>query len=93
SASPRPPAEEGFKVIVISGLTKNVHKGHLEEIFGAYGRVVGLDLPIFKVSGLNRGKAALEYEGPAQAKEAIRCMDGGVLDGSQLSVQVSFPSI
>jgi hypothetical protein len=36
-------------VIVVSGLTKNVHRGHLEEIFGEYGKVVGLDLPLFKV--------------------------------------------
>ena len=39
----------GYRVIVVSGLTKNVHKGHLDEIFGVYGRVTGLDLPLFKV--------------------------------------------
>lgn len=41
--------EKGFKVIVVSGLTKNVHKGHLEEVFGEYGKITGLDLPLFKV--------------------------------------------
>jgi RNA-binding protein with serine-rich domain 1 len=41
--------EDGFKVIVVSGLTKNVHRGHLVEIFEVYGKVVGLDLPLFKV--------------------------------------------
>ncbi|EJT45492.1 RNA binding protein [Trichosporon asahii var. asahii CBS 2479] len=89
--SPRAPSAggsaSGSRVIVIDGLTKNVHPGHLREIFGFYGRVTGLDLPVFKVSGLNRGKAALEFDRPNQAEEAVRCMDGGILDGSVLKVQ------
>lgn len=40
-------------------------------------------------AGLNRGKAALEFDRPNQAEEAVRCMDGGILDGSVLKVQVS----
>lgn len=36
-------------VIVVTGLSKNVLTPHLEEIFGEYGRVTGLDLPVFKV--------------------------------------------
>ena len=43
------PPNGGFKVIVIGGITKNVSRGHLEEIFGEYGRVTGCDLPVFKV--------------------------------------------
>ncbi|KAL1405173.1 hypothetical protein Q8F55_008798 [Vanrija albida] len=78
-----------FRVIVVSGLSKNVHNGHLEEIFGEYGKVTGLDLPVFKVSGLNRGKAAIEFERASSAEEAVRCMDGGILDGSALKVQVN----
>jgi RNA-binding protein with serine-rich domain 1 len=41
--------EGGHRVIVISGLTKNVHRGHLEEIFGVYGKVTGADVPVFKI--------------------------------------------
>lgn len=51
--SPRAPSAggsaSGSRVIVIDGLTKNVHPGHLREIFGFYGKVTGLDLPVFKV--------------------------------------------
>ena len=43
-----------FRVVVVSGLTKNVHRGHLEEIFGVYGRVTGLDLPLFRVCECHR---------------------------------------
>jgi RNA-binding protein with serine-rich domain 1 len=48
SRSPSP-QESGPRVIVISGLTKNVTRGHLEEIFGVYGRVTGADVPVFKI--------------------------------------------
>ncbi|RSH86391.1 uncharacterized protein EHS24_004641 [Apiotrichum porosum] len=75
------------KVVVVQGLSKNVYPAHLREIFGVYGRVTGLDLPVFKFSGLNRGKAAIEFDAAAAADDAVRCMDGGVLDGSVLRVQ------
>lgn len=39
----------GMKVVIVSGLTKNVRREHLEEIFGKYGRVTGLDLPTFAI--------------------------------------------
>ncbi|WWD18181.1 hypothetical protein CI109_102630 [Kwoniella shandongensis] len=79
----------GSRVIVVSGLSKNVQKGHLEEIFGEYGKITGLDLPLFKVSGLNRGKAAIEFDRASEAEKAVKHMDGGQLDGSFLSVQIS----
>ena len=41
-----------------------------------------------RVAGLNRGKAALEFEGSEMAEKAVKCMDGGQLDGSFLTVQV-----
>lgn len=45
-----PPADDGpLAVIVVEGLSKNVMRAHLEEIFGEYGKVTGLDLPLFKV--------------------------------------------
>lgn len=39
----------GYRVIVVQGLSRNVLATHLREIFGEYGRVTGLDLPVFKV--------------------------------------------
>jgi RNA recognition motif-containing protein len=76
--------EVGFRVIVVSGLTKNVMKGHLEEIFGEYGRVTGLDLPLFKVCELfqlankyvyqyvyrKRGSEALTVSSRPQSRES-----------------------
>ncbi|WVQ71294.1 hypothetical protein IAR50_000821 [Cryptococcus sp. DSM 104548] len=90
SPAPRGPrSDDGFKVVVVSGLSKNVQVGHLEEIFGEYGRVVRVDMPLFEVSGLNRGKAALEFENSKAAEQAKKHMDGGQLDGSVLKVDIS----
>ena len=47
-----PTGGDGHRVIVVGGLTKNVSRGHLEEIFGEYGKVTGCDLPVFKVCEL-----------------------------------------
>lgn len=49
----------GMRVVIVSGLTKNVRREHLEEIFGKYGRVTGLDLPTFAIC-----KSAGDLEGP-----------------------------
>jgi RNA-binding protein with serine-rich domain 1 len=45
----RAASPESHHVIVVQGLSRNVLPAHLREIFGAYGRVTGLDLPVFKV--------------------------------------------
>lgn len=44
---------------------------------------------MFRLAGLNRGKAALEFANPDEADKAVTHMNGGQLDGSILSVQVS----
>ncbi|KAJ9125833.1 hypothetical protein QFC24_002617 [Naganishia onofrii] len=85
------PAGRGpaWRVVIVSGLTKNVRREHLEEIFGKYGRITGVDLPIFAKSGQNRGKAAIEYINAAAAEKARDHMDQGQLDGSVLTVVLS----
>jgi hypothetical protein len=35
------------KVVVITNLTRNVVEAHLQSIFGFYGEVVKIDLPIY----------------------------------------------
>ena len=43
--------------IVVEKLTKNVNHGHLEEIFGKYGTIKDIDLPMNRhcVQVANRG--------------------------------------
>ncbi|KDQ20708.1 hypothetical protein BOTBODRAFT_169432 [Botryobasidium botryosum FD-172 SS1] len=77
------------KVVVISNLTRNVLAAHLQKIFGHYGEVRKIDLPTYPKSGQNRGKAALEFMESSSAHIAASHMNGGQLDGSILTVELS----
>jgi hypothetical protein len=35
------------KVVIITNLTRNVVESHLQTIFGFYGRILKIDLPLF----------------------------------------------
>jgi RNA-binding protein with serine-rich domain 1 len=45
------------------------------------------------VAGLNRGKAAVEFSEASEAEKAVKHMNGGQLDGSFLTIQVSPSSL
>ncbi|KAF5321826.1 hypothetical protein D9619_000976 [Psilocybe cf. subviscida] len=77
------------RVIIITNLTRNVAESHLRTIFGFYGHITKLDLPLFLKSGQNKGKAALEFSTPSEAHKAASHMDGGQLDGASLKVELS----
>jgi len=101
STSPRPldidedmnndtaPENPNAKVVIVTNLTKSVFETHLQTIFGFYGEIVKVDLPLYATSGQNRGKAALEYADAAAAHKAAAHMNGGQLDGAIVNVEVS----
>ncbi|KAG9317252.1 hypothetical protein JVU11DRAFT_1446 [Chiua virens] len=81
--------KKDVKVVVVNGLSRNVAQTHLQTIFGFYGEVVKIDLPLYTKSGQNRGKASLEYADPSSARKAASHMNGGQLDGLVLKVELS----
>ncbi|KIM45837.1 hypothetical protein M413DRAFT_7918 [Hebeloma cylindrosporum] len=88
------PAEKpDTKVIVVTNLTRNVVESHLKTIFGFYGHITKIDLPVFGKSGQNRGKAALEFADSASAQKAASHMDGGQLDSATVKVELSQTTI
>ena len=72
-------------------LTRNVNKLHVEEIFGLYGKLKNVDLPLDRVNLLSRGLAYVEYELAEDAEKAKMFMDGGWVDGQPVSVQLVLP--
>ncbi|KAJ9632208.1 hypothetical protein H2203_000611 [Taxawa tesnikishii (nom. ined.)] len=50
--------------IVVEKLTKNVNEGHLREIFGTYGSIADLDMPMNRQFMTNRGTAYILYSTP-----------------------------
>jgi len=57
STSPRPldggdidmdtSSKENAKVVIVTNLTRNVVESHLQTIFGIYGQITKIDLPLF----------------------------------------------
>ncbi|PBL02269.1 hypothetical protein ARMGADRAFT_1071752 [Armillaria gallica] len=84
SMSPPVSPNANAKVVIVTHLTRNVVESHLQTIFGFYGHITKIDLPLFGKSGQNRGKAAVEYSDPPSAHKAASHMNGGQLDGAIL---------
>ncbi|ROW13774.1 hypothetical protein VPNG_03663 [Cytospora leucostoma] len=71
--------------IVVERLTKNVTEEHLREIFGAYGPIHDMDVPLSRQFGTNRGAAYILYANEADAESAIAHMHEAQLDGATIS--------
>ncbi|KAL2415806.1 hypothetical protein ABEF95_012167 [Exophiala dermatitidis] len=71
--------------IVVEKLTKNVTEAHLREIFGSYGRIESIDLPLNRQFMTNRGTAYILYDHPSGSEAAIAHMHEAQLDGAVIS--------
>lgn len=57
------------------------------EIFKTYGPIKHVDIPVDRHHPhLGKGTAFVEFESPEQADRAIKFMDGGQIDGQEISV-------
>ncbi|ORZ02690.1 hypothetical protein BCR43DRAFT_406586, partial [Syncephalastrum racemosum] len=75
----------------ITNLTRNVTPDHIDEIFGQFGQIVKLDLPMNHKLRRNLGLAYVEYKTEEEMQKAISYMDKGQLDGKYLDVAVAPP--
>lgn len=69
-------------------LTRNVNREHLLEIFSVYGTVKSVDLPMLDVRGnsmMSRGYGYIDFEKPEDAENAMKHMDGGQIDGQEIT--------
>ncbi|GFU45091.1 RNA-binding protein with serine-rich domain 1-B [Trichonephila clavipes] len=75
--------------IQVSRLTRNVTKEHVQEIFSTYGPLRNVDLVIDRDRPhLSRGFAYVEFENPEDAEKALNYMDGGQIDGQEVSASL-----
>ncbi|KFY06729.1 hypothetical protein V492_07807 [Pseudogymnoascus sp. VKM F-4246] len=77
--------------IVVERLTKNINEGHLRELFGSFGEIIDMDMPMNRQFGTNRGTAYLLYAVEADADQAIAHMHEAQLDGAVISVSIVIP--
>ncbi|CAG2118849.1 unnamed protein product, partial [Medioppia subpectinata] len=72
--------------IHVGRLTRNVTKDHVMEIFSVYGTVRNVEMPFDRIHPhLSRGFAYVEFDKPEDADKAIKYMDGGQVDGQEVS--------
>ncbi|TGO66216.1 hypothetical protein BOTNAR_0065g00020 [Botryotinia narcissicola] len=77
--------------VVIEKLTKNVTEDHLREIFGSFGEIKDLDVPMNRNFNTNRGTAYILYVSSSSAESAIAHMHEAQLDGAVINVSIVLP--
>ncbi|OJJ46332.1 hypothetical protein ASPZODRAFT_166606 [Penicilliopsis zonata CBS 506.65] len=91
SRTPSPANNPKSAKVVVEKLTKNVTEAHLHEIFGSFGDIQSLELPMNRAFITNRGTAYVLYYDPADAEAAIAHMHEAQLDGAVLNVSIVLP--
>jgi RNA recognition motif-containing protein len=61
----------------------------LTQAFAQFGNIVSTFIPVDRATGQSRGFGFVEYESPADAQAAIDGMNGAVLSGRTLTVNVA----
>ncbi|KAG5944551.1 hypothetical protein E4U53_006874 [Claviceps sorghi] len=77
--------------IVVERLSKNINQDHLYEIFGQFGPIRDLDLPMNRTFGTNRGTAYILFDHEADAESAISHMHEAQVDGAIVNVSIVLP--
>lgn len=71
--------------IHIGRLTRNVTKEHIVEIFSCFGDVKNVEFPIDRLNCVGRGHCYVDYGDPDHAELAMKNMDGGQIDGQEIT--------
>ena len=77
--------------IYVGNLAYGVTDGQLEALFQEFGTVTSVNLIKDKFSGDSKGFGFIEMERQAEAEEAIKKLNGRLLDGRNLTVNIARP--
>ncbi|KAE8552874.1 hypothetical protein EYB25_004253 [Talaromyces marneffei] len=91
SRSLTPESPKRSSKIVVEKLTKNVTEEHLYDIFGTFGEIHSIDLPLNQTFMTNRGTAYILYHDAADAEAAVSNMHEAQIDGAVLKVSIVLP--
>ncbi|KAM3724706.1 RNA-binding protein [Dirofilaria immitis] len=91
-ASPVRKATPPPRRLCVRNLSRNVTKEHLSEIFSVYGTLKTCELPMDRQhTHLGRGYGYVEFEQPEDAEKALKHMDGGQIDGQEVTCELTHP--
>ena len=77
--------------IYVGNLSWNVDENTLSEQFQSFGTVSSCKIITDRDTGRSKGFAFVEMSSPAEAEEAIRELEGFMLDGRNLRVSEAKP--
>ncbi|VDN60245.1 unnamed protein product [Dracunculus medinensis] len=78
--------------LCVRNLSRNVTKEHLNEIFSIYGAIKNCEMPMDRQhTHLGRGYGYVEFEQPEDADKAMKHMDGGQIDGQEVTCELTHP--
>ena len=75
----------------VGSLSFNTSENDLQDAFSAHGTVVEVNLIMDRLTGKSKGFAFVTMASPQEAQTAITGMNGKVLDGRNLTVNVARP--
>jgi len=80
-----------MKNIFITNLTTKVGNDDLKEIFEEYGIVTSAKVIMDHYTGKSRGFGFVEMQNDEEAENAIRELNGAVLDDKKITVNIAKP--
>ncbi|HEY4289820.1 MAG TPA: RNA-binding protein [Puia sp.] len=75
--------------LFVAGLPFDVNDQELKEMFEAYGTVDSAKVITDRETGKSRGFGFVEFPTDAEAEAAIKALNGGSLEGRELTVKVA----
>jgi RNA recognition motif-containing protein len=75
--------------LFVAGLPFDVDDQELREMFEAYGTVDSAKVITDRETGKSRGFGFVEFPTDAEAEAAIKALNGGSLEGRELTVKVA----
>jgi cold-inducible RNA-binding protein len=75
--------------LFVAGLPYDVDDQELQEMFETYGTVGSARVILDRETRKSRGFGFVEFANDDEAKEAIKALDGGSLEGRQLTVKLA----
>ncbi len=79
------------KKLYVGNLAYRTSEDTLRDLFGQYGEVVDVFLPMDRETGRMRGFGFVEMGSEDAAAQAVRALDGITIDGRQLRVNEAQP--
>ena len=84
-----PPDVEGMTSLKVDNLTYRTSPETLRRVFEKYGRVGDVYIPRDRYTKESRGFAFVRFHDNRDAEDAMDAMDGALLDGRELRVQMA----